>query len=270
MKKTLLLTSAVLLAFAGSASAQVILYQDSFTGGSPSTPAGLNGSTPTTDNLDINGNLLLPSGTAATWLADGAWATNGSSATVSTSAASNAFLPFTPTLGDDYTLSATLSTSGLDWLALGFTSATSGTNFFYNNPGAPNPAPWMLLGTGSTPGVGVYSSGLTQAASGTAFQGDTFTFALNTFVNPATPWTYSLTATGPGITGTLTLISNGTYATNPTINYVGMGAAVANGTVTDFTLTDTSVAAPEPSTYMFLGLGGLALLLVGRRTSKLA
>jgi hypothetical protein len=255
MKTVLLLATVILLACAGSASAQVTIYEDSFTG-----TGSLNASTPT---IDTGGN----GGTAgATFIADGTWQTNGSSASANTAGASNAFLPFTPVAGQDYTLSATLSASGLDWTTLGFTQYDSTNSFFYNTPN-PTPSPWILLGTGSSPAVNVYSSGLTQAGSVSSglSQGDTYTITLDTSATSA--WTFAVTASGPGITGTLTILPTTTFASNPTINYVGFGAIVDNATVSNFTLIDTSAVSTTPTTYTLVTTAGSTLLHQGATTT---
>jgi hypothetical protein len=273
MKNTLLLASAILLACADSASAQVTIYEDSFTNGTVLNPDPLNSAPASTPTIDTGGYGGTP---GATWNSPSdvgqAWDSNGSVAYVNASEPVNAFLLFTPVPGQDYTLSAVLSASGNNWLGLGFTSTTSSTDFFYNSPD-PNPSPWLLISASGTQTAGTpttvnaYSSDLNSVATGSAFQGDTYTITLDTSTTAA--WTYGVTVTGPGITGTLTILPTTSFATNPTINDVGIGNLETNGTVGNFTLTDTSASSPTPTSYTVVTTPAPTLLLHKGATTTL-
>jgi hypothetical protein len=258
------------LGLTSTASASTIIYQDTFSGGSNSTT--LNGAVPTTDN-----------GPSTTWTANTypVWSDSGyTNYTLDQSGKTrdSAYLGFTPTSGQIYTLSATLTITSVDnsngasndFLDIGFpgniqagTNSLGGTSTL--NTGWDWPAyisnvyasPWVLLrgsGGGSyytgpeTNGGGSLSS---TAAIGSA---NDVAIILNT---GASAWTYQVfdnaTAVSPIVT----------FATNPTMTAIGLQNAGVIGTVGNFELTSSPI--PEPATLGLVAVGGLGLLLLKRR-----
>lgn len=233
--------AALSLIIAGPASATIVLYQDDFSGSS-SDP--LNGTTPDTT---IG---------ATFWTANTGWRADGSISSAGVNS-QNAFLPFTPVPGFVYTLTSTLNkptgSGGGTWAAVGFTEVDVLDIGFWV---APNDAgPWILYRANNNnvaafggPGIGGTNSGDVGPYTGP----QTFTIELDT--------------TGPQWTAEwfvgATSIHQVTYATNPTINFVGLGRsnnAAAN--FSSFTLTMT----PEPSAALLGTMGMLTLLLRRRR-----
>ena len=144
---------------AGTVSATVI-YHETFTG---STNAGtLNGATPNTVDT---GN--------ATWAADSSWSDSGYSNS-GTNARLSASLPFTPVVGQIYTLSEGLDVlketdpndkgAGDYWLALGFLSNQATSGGWDGNGQA---SPWVLNGLYSPTG----GTGGTNNTNGAVFTG---------------------------------------------------------------------------------------------------
>lgn len=206
----------------------------------------LHGTTPTT-TTGLN-----------TWTAFSGFREDGFIADSGGAGDAGAYLPFTPTTGNVYTLSVTVSaptgpvTTG--WAGLGFTA----NNFIDINStgiheGSNAAAPWMLYrqnGAAVTfdgPGATGSTSTATGAYSGT----QTMNIVLDT---TGAQWT------AEWFMGT-TSLDTVTYSTNPTINYVAIGRGAGNGmTFSNFSLT----AVPEPTTAL-LGTLGLLTLLRRRR-----
>jgi hypothetical protein len=263
MKTTLLYTTVALLAFAGSASAQTVIYYDQFGYGSV-TPTEINGQQPDIVDTGVDGGTP-----GAVWDAASQWVANGTAPNSQATAVSqyaNAFLPFTPLPDMVYTLSASLAGGRDDEVDLGFTEyATLSSNFvnpdaFTEEPPELNAGPFIQLvhDAGEIdvyPGPG-YTDGPVVVGSEPDSPAGLYSIVLDT---EGTDWTYSVTGPDGFSTGVLTF-PNG----NPTIGYVAIGNfdddGVDSGSVDDFELS----VAPEPSTYMLLGLGGLALFFVNR------
>ena len=256
------LAVAAVAGLAGTASASII-YQDNFSGSS-SNP--LNATSPSVD------------ATGATWTADTGWRADGSqtAADAATNGSSDAYLPFTPSSGNIYTLSATMSpslTSGSNWFALGFvgsfSSATSTTGGAVNNgdgvnawfadsgSGQLNAGPWLLMNSGwngEDPNESYFPGpGASGAVDFTGKSGDTVAIVLNT---QSSAWTFQVFVNGTNVSPVIP------FSSNPAITGVGLGQfAPAVGSVSNFSLT----SVPEPATLGLCAVGGLGLLLLKRR-----
>jgi hypothetical protein len=177
------------------------------------------------------------------------------------SANAGAFLPFTPSAGFIYTLSADVNTTAgeLNWISLGFADL-NGDNAF--NDASVNSYGTMLVRANRGAGLG-------KAFSGVGVGGEvTFTtttgaqqlqVVLDASDANAANWTMQFYYNGSAVSNALTATS-GSYAN---ISYVGFTKiATAEGTVKDFELT----AVPEPSAALMLSLGLAGLgVLRGRR-----
>ena len=225
------------------------IYQDNFRG---SKTAALNGTAPTIDNG--------PSGT--TWTADSSWSDSGYSTNGNRV---SAYLPFTPSNGHIYDLSAGLNLVGEGinsgspdanyWVALGFLTALS-TNTGWDSSGA---SPWVMSR---------YNASGAAALSGPGFNGVTWlsdTTGVNTWSivldTMSSAWTYKVYETNSAATDSL--VASGAFSSNPAISAVGIQNGYGDAQVSDFSLTDQPV--PEPATLGLFGLGGLALLLASRK-----
>ncbi len=259
------LAAVACIGLAGTAWASTVIYQDNFSGSS-STP--LNGAKPTVDN-----------GTSTAWTATGgstAFADSGYTSE-SNSAGAVAYLNFTPVSGHVYTLSAGLYTTsvytpdpGWDWLAVGFVlnpTTTSGTSFVFNETAPGAYAFMQVYAPGSASASGTAYSGPDggnspyidpfNAPSGTANGPQNVSIVLDT---GASAWTYQFFDNGAAVSPIES------FSSNPAITAVGLNTQGPNtvvGQVSNFELTSSPV--PEPATLGLFAVGGLALVLIGRK-----
>ncbi len=226
----------------GSVSAGVI-YQDNFAG---SATTLLNGQAPQVAN-----------GTSATWTAaSGAYNTtiynaDGSVTAGAAGGYANAFLAFTPSSGNIYTLSAGLNfnPSYSGWLMLGFLTSAANVNQSFIGAGGP----WIA----DTAGGGVYDGNTTGNFALTSGNGVAYDMQV-VLDTRHTDWTVQFFNNNANVSPVLT------YGTNPTISYVGLGDSASGGQFSNFSLTSAPV--PEPAALgLVAAASGLGLLLLKRR-----
>ena len=269
-RTNLLLAAAVAAGAAvalGSTSARAtVIYQNAFNPTSTSTP--LKGYTVTGGANTATWGVGTNSSMTVNTYSDAGYVTAGS-----TSAQNNsyAYLPITSTMLSTYaqltytvTVTPTSEYSGgntSDWLAMGFGKATGyaatlegGLWTLYREDG----------GTQYFTGGG--TGGANNGGSGTAHAADTITITLDTGVGGTTKGQYTITDS----LGLFTGLTNSTGTLSSTVyNNIGgvfIGAfGGANGNFTSLTLSGSSSAVPEPASLGLLSLGGLGLLLLGKR-----
>jgi hypothetical protein len=241
--------SVISLFDAASADAAV-LYQDSF-----SRTGDLNGLTPDTTTG------------SATWAAATPWATDGSQANVSSNLA-QAFLPLSVQPGAVYTLSLDLACTGTtlgedDWMAYGFTNANKTDAAGFHNDTV-KPYGWGLvrnsLYTGTDFAYTVMGPGLGGIVETAGADSNPHTYSVVLDTRP-TAWTTEFKVDGVSVRGPVA------FATNPVINFVGIGGVGGTGWVDNFQVTGP-VPMPEPGTLCLLFTGLLGLLCYAWRKQK--
>ena len=159
---------------------------------------------------------------------------------------SSAWLPFVPTAGNVYSLSAdfNVTAGNNDWLALGFSPNTGGTGFVLSE----NVSPWMLKR--QDPEVQSFLGNNTNGAASHATGAGTINLKILLDTTP-TLWTVDWKLNDVSV-------RTATFTTNPTIESVGFGAwSNALGTVDNFQLE----TIPEPSSAGLAVLAASGLLL---------
>jgi hypothetical protein len=264
---SLVLSSIALAASLAVASAQTTIYSDTLLGtsGPNSTYSGgqnsdpLNGSIP--DTYDAGGN----GGAAnAAWIAQSDWGRTpaGTGAYwILPNTNDNAYLPFTPVVGQSYLLTATLdahspSASGFNNTELGFTNSDPLNASFY---AAGAEATIQMYCTSPTAGtLEVSTNGNwgvdAPAASPTTSSWDNLTVSMTLAAN-GSDWNMSVA--GVDASSGASLFSAGPYAITGNINYVGFDSMQNTSLVTNLSLVDTSASVPEPATWatMLSGFG---------------
>ena len=261
------IAGAAFAGMAGVASASMIsegsptvIYQDSFTG---STALGtLNGASPTTGPTGVT--WTAPTATA--WgFSDSGYTTSGPSGNVN--ARLTASLPFTPTSGKIYTLSAGLDVTAMapgdptstdDWFALGYLSNQDTSGGWDGNGQA---SPWALSR---------YTQTSVNSFTGPSLNGgqgynESYVNNISIILNTAsTDWSYQVYLNNANVSNYL--VGSGTFTTNPTITAVGVQNGLGTGYISNFELTSVSASpVPEPSTLAIIVAGGMGLLLLKRR-----
>lgn len=216
-----------------------VIFQDDFSG---LGTTDLNGATLTVNNQD-----------SQTWMANGQFKANG---TVSGSNQGAAYLDFTPTAGNIYTLSATLTapaTTNNNWIALGFVQDTSALNIRHSDAG--NGIAWVLHrnSTGNDveffAGPGTGSGQYTQA---TTAQSNAYVITLDATDSDNVLMSLNVAGGALEVDG----FNAGTLAS---LGINGVGFSHDSGGVSSFDNFELSVV-PEPSTAMLGAIGALALL----------
>lgn len=238
------ISAAACVGLASTAATAAIIYQDNFPG---SATAQLNGTSPATDL------------TGANWTSSG-WYANGATNGVNTSNTANlAYLPISVSDGNVYTISAVLDPNAGNngaWFAIGF--STPGGIW----GGGPGPA-ILLQNTGIAKGyaVGVTTGAYNNSASDNTFPLDKL--AQVSLDTTSSNWTATYSYDGTTIATYTYTGASGTYP-NPAGSDVAFIYSYGQpGSVSDFSLTGPAV--PEPATLGLVGIGGIALLLLGRK-----
>ncbi|MCG2683825.1 MAG: PEP-CTERM sorting domain-containing protein [Planctomycetales bacterium] len=239
-KFSILLVVAAMAAFLGvmPASADIIIYQDTFTG-----DGAVHGTTP-----DVT--LGLYGGTAgATWVAGAGWTKSGGIATIGAEA--DAYLPFVPQAGWIYTLSA-----DVDGISAG--------NFiglmFARGPGMLTGVGWWICRDPDNSYV-YHGPGTTDPLYGPfSHAGGVQTYSVILDTRPASPsnWTYTCKLGGT------TCVPATAFGFDPAITQVKMYGLASAGSVDNFKLT----VIPEPSTLALLATGLIGLLCYAWRKRK--
>ena len=247
--------AAGVVGMAGSRACASTIYNDTFARGSTGAPAALNGSTPAP--TDTNHETWSVSPTSSPLTTNGTEAVFGAPSTNAPPYA--AYLPVNLTGNPGtYTLSMTLiptaSTTDEDWLAIGFGNTVSGQQINSSDTEA-----WALYrenGQVQSFYGGATSNGVTSSASATPGTADTFTITIDSSTGAG-----SIADTGGLVSRTFTLSS--TEMGN--VNALVIGKFnTATGDAQNLTLT----YVPEPATLGLMALGGLGILLVGRKHKR--
>jgi hypothetical protein len=248
---------------AGLARADVVLYQDSFTG-----TGELNGRAPELAR-DAFGNA-----STATWVANpGYYTLNGTQAALLSSGGSNqnAFLPFMPTSGHVYTFSADLTpltgASTGHWLAMAYDSEFSSDRSLvgFSDTGVT----WTTIAGNAAvcTGPGWTADATDPAATGVTYP-KRFSQILDT-TNP-TDWKFTWKMSDPDGSNSVVLRAATAFGGVPTITGVTFGpsSALYTGTVDNVSLMVDSYSIPEPSALTLLGTGLIGLLAYAWRRCK--
>ncbi|MHB1768439.1 MAG: hypothetical protein ACYCUV_11395 [Phycisphaerae bacterium] len=209
------------LALAVGPASTHIIYRDNFKGAATTT---LDGTAPTVDHGKSAkwkaGSTAGPGhghGTGVGWQANGSTSLSGNSG--------GAYLSFTPSSGNIYTLKAKLDPSAGNWLGLGFVKSPNTINPV-NGSGA---YAWAVVSPGG--GGQIFTGPDTTNANG-GFTGTSGANKVSIVLNTtAKHWTYRIYDNGKAETPVVV------FKTNPAITAVGLGNSGASGTVSGFELS---------------------------------
>ncbi len=169
-------------------------------------------------------------------------------------------LAITPSGNGLLTLEANITyNNASEWAAIGFAPNTSGAN--PNSTGEP----WMLISTASGGYQMFEGPGTANKALGVSTSGYTGTTTVEMTYNLASGQVELLLGKGANA-ATLTTVGGFTYATLPAAPgaiFLGVRGVLAPATFSNLSLTQ--VATPEPASLGLFAIGGLGLLLAGRR-----
>jgi hypothetical protein len=246
MHKSGLFCAALFLLIFGVDARAGTIYSHGFSGTSANP---LNGVVP-----DVDAYAGTPG--AHAWTAHARFLADGSMS--SANSIGSAALPFVPEAGNVYTLKMDVNFTSNTFLEFGF----EGINNIDQTP-SPNQAfAWFRVnGVGGPP-----ARHTIQVFTGPSTIGEPITFGGQNHLVPAGPLQLKvvLETTGPNWRATWsandTFLAGHTYATNPTINFIGIGNA-SSMSIDNFSLT--SVPEPAGATLMLLGA-----TLLGRRAGR--
>jgi hypothetical protein len=235
------------LALGSTVARATVVYQDNFSGSSSNSLVGLS---PTTDTGSATWATTLDVGATDTFQAD------GSVTSITTNYGD--YLPFTPENGNIYTLSATLDPASTGWVGMSFGAyipadhSGVGPSIIAHYEGKTATITDFSIGNTSTPFNGTGNVPLDETAS----------IVLNTM---STQWTATYYYNSNDL-GSVTYAagSNPTGINGVAIAAVGSTAAPFSGSVANFELQ----AVPEPATLGLFALGGMGLLMAGRKMKR--
>ena len=237
------------LALGSTAARAGVIYQDNFSGSSSNSLVGL---LPTTDTGGAKWATALDVGAADTFQAD------GSVTSITTNYGD--YLPFSPENGNIYTLSATLDPASVGWVGISFGAYVPGDrggvgpSMISHYETTTATITEFAIGNTATTFTGTANVPLDQTAS----------IVLNTM---STQWTATYYYNSKDL-GSVTYAagSNPTGINGVTIAAVGSSASPFSGSVASFELQ----TVPEPATLGLFVLGGMGLLLAGRKMRRSA
>ncbi len=248
------------------ATAELILYSDTFNRGSSGSPAALNGAAPARPAVDEYGAKA-----SATWTANSGITTDGLQANVSSvNSGDNCGLPFTPEANHVYTVSVTLdcTSSGANWLAMGFSKGitTANCQYYYIDgyDGSSGPYGWAAFRNDTSQykngaNAGPQFAGGADMSPGTDMGELNVKELLNTNV---TPWTCQFIVNNVSEWGPTALGSG--YSS---IGYISFGTdSSTTGYIKNFQLSVDVV--PEPSSLALLAGGLFGLLCYAWRKRR--
>lgn len=218
-----------LLILAGTASAEVILYQEDFTGSSDQL---LDGRAPT---ISADPNALWQAGDD--WLADGTIVWDG------VPFGDSAYLPFEPVAGTAYTLMAQISaTDGNtpnDWIGMGFTQTANPSGRFLENNNNDDAVYWMLTRAQT---ADLYDQTFTgvRVAGGQDFSTISENDLMIVLDTMSQPWVVQWYF-GQELARTVNVAENHI----PYFNYIALTNARCNGTISSLTLTRLATTIPQ-------------------------
>mgnify|MGYP005846227271 CR=1 FL=1 len=225
LKTSIAVAATLAMLATSSVHADTVHYFDGFSGNST---INLHGTTPDT-TFGAN-----------TWIANTIWKADGTTVQ-GTGGVRSAYLPFGPEIGKIYTLTVVLAkptSTSAGWGAFGFTEGRQLDRFFgkADDLGSVDANPWMLYRTNldavaafAGPGTANNSGNLTPY---------TDTLTMSVVLNTEQPaWTAEWFVDGASV-------HTHTYATNPTIDHIGISSNIANVKLHSLSLSDNSSVAP--------------------------
>ena len=242
---------------AGISQAQIIIYQDDFSGGAGNLAGEAPDVRPGSETWIAQPGARLPGGAES-----GAFRANGSSITASNGGGGGSFLPFAPSAGNVYKLSASIDVAAGNAISIGFSNGIGDRYILIANGGA-----FVEQNGDVTTFLGVSVAGQADHHDLNGIGLREIDIILDATDADAALWTMEFIIDGgssvhgplPKTFGSGFNNGNGSWAD---ISHVGISHNGADGVVESFELS----TIPEPnSAALILGVSALALLHRRRR-----